>query len=81
MPHMTGRELLETVRRHPTLTDIPFLFVSATIVSEEEDEIARMGTVRFLRKPFRVEDLCALVAQMLPLSARGKRARHAGGRG
>ena len=67
MPRMTGRELLERVRQHPTLADIPFLFVSATVVSEEEDEIARMGTVRFLRKPFRIEDLCALVAEMLNL--------------
>jgi CheY-like chemotaxis protein len=69
MPQMTGRELLATVRANTTLADIPFLFVSATVISEDEELIARTQTVRYLRKPFLVEDLCALVAEMIRLRA------------
>jgi len=69
MPRMSGVEFLEKLRQHPDYTRVPFLFVSATVVPEEEAQIARIRTVRFLRKPFVVEDLCDLVREMV--EARG----------
>nr|MBN1228643.1 response regulator [Anaerolineae bacterium] len=64
MPGMTGVQLLEGVRAHPEWRHIPFLFISATLVLQEEGRIASIPNVQFLRKPFDVGDLCDRVVEL-----------------
>ncbi|MBN1430701.1 MAG: response regulator [Anaerolineae bacterium] len=57
MPEMTGLQLFEIVRGSLGLNDIPFLFASAFVSSEVEDEIGKQRKASILRKPFEVDDL------------------------
>lgn len=64
MPDMSGLELLETIRAHPGCADLPLLFISASIPPEMEAQIAQMGHVSFLRKPFQIDELCSMVDEL-----------------
>ena len=57
MPEMTGLQLFDTVRADPSLSHIPFLFTSAFVSLEREEQIARLGNAALLFKPFEVEEL------------------------
>ena len=65
MPGMSGLQLLEAVRAHHDWRDIPFLFVSASILAETETQIAGLAAASFLRKPFTPEVLYGAVNTML----------------
>lgn len=57
MPEMTGLQLFDTVRADPGLSHIPFLFTSAFVSLEREEQIAGLGNAALLFKPFEVEEL------------------------
>jgi CheY-like chemotaxis protein len=62
MPEMSGTQLLEVVRTCSDWSAIPFLFVSASTMPEMEKQIAALGGVSYLRKPFEIDRLCEAVA-------------------
>ncbi|NDJ75879.1 MAG: response regulator [Chloroflexi bacterium] len=64
MPGMSGLELSDMMHRSPAYTDLPVLFISASVTPDVETEIAQMEGVTFLRKPFQVDELCSLVNRL-----------------
>ena len=67
---MTGTQLLDKVRARPKWREIPFLFISASIVEEVERQIAALDGVFYLRKPFKVESIQEAVVVALETSSR-----------
>jgi CheY-like chemotaxis protein len=65
MPEMTGPQLLNAIRAHSKWEDLPFLFISASIVEEMERQIAAREGVFFLRKPFEIETLQEVIVAAL----------------
>lgn len=63
MPAMNGGELGQLVRSDPALAQIPFIFMSGT--SEEVVRQSFSDYDAFLVKPFDVDALLTLVAQLL----------------
>lgn len=57
MFEMTGLQLFEAVRSAPGLSGIPFLFTSAFVSPEREQQIAGFSKAALLAKPFEVEEL------------------------
>ena len=61
VPYMNGLELVQAMRNDPSVSSMPVIFVTW---HEEHEGLAReLGAVGFLRKPVRVDDLLATVAQ------------------
>jgi CheY-like chemotaxis protein len=65
MPGMTGLQLREGVRAKPEWEDIPFLFISASVLPEMEGQIAALDNVSYLRKPFDIEEVFESVNECL----------------
>lgn len=57
MFEMTGLQLFEAVRGIPNLRRIPFLFTSAFVSPEREEQIAALNNASLLGKPFEVDEL------------------------
>jgi two-component system, chemotaxis family, chemotaxis protein CheY len=66
MPRMNGLELLGELRAAGTVPRVPVIIVSTE--GEEEDVRRGMdaGARAYLRKPFRGDQLCALIDSVLP---------------
>ena len=60
MPRLDGRDTLRRLREHPDLRNVPVILTSAGIPSAQIE-----SGVTFLRKPFDLDRLLALVARML----------------
>jgi two-component system chemotaxis response regulator CheY len=52
MPHMTGLELLKTVRGHPKFKHLPFLMITAEAEKENIIEAVKSGVNNYIVKPF-----------------------------
>lgn len=63
MPTMNGGELGQAVRSQPALAQIPFIFMSGT--SEDVVRASFSDYDAFLVKPFEVDALLLLVAQLM----------------
>jgi CheY-like chemotaxis protein len=61
MPVMGGRELLELMRSYKRLVDIPVLIVTG----REPGELTEYPAVTYLRKPFELSVLLAVVERLL----------------
>ena len=59
MPHLTGLEVLERVRRADPFT--PYIVVTAFGSAETRRAAARLGALTVLDKPFEIKDLLRLV--------------------
>jgi len=63
MPHLGGHELCRFIRRHPKLSSVPVIILSAlestNTATEEEEANAR------LLKPVRPDELSACIAKLL----------------
>jgi CheY-like chemotaxis protein len=67
MPEMDGAAMLSAMTANPDWKDIPVVLVSSlpeVVVAERCD-----GYATFLRKPFRIFDVIALVAKLVPGAA------------
>ncbi len=63
MPDMSGIELLQAVRtRYPKL---PFILITGYSTMDDAIEALRLGATDFIKKPFEMEDLLALVREQL----------------
>lgn len=66
MPEMDGFQFCRSIKKHDALHGIPFIFYTATYVSEEDEELAHaVGASRFIIKPAPVKDLLQALQDVL----------------
>lgn len=65
LPSMTGSDVLETIRRHPELYDLPVLMLTARQGAGDEAIARFSGASDYLRKPFQPEELVYRVNRLL----------------
>jgi two-component system, chemotaxis family, chemotaxis protein CheY len=65
MPDINGLELIGYVKSNPTYKDIPLIIVSTEKSEEDKKRGMALGAVGYVVKPFRKEELVAVVAQAL----------------
>ncbi len=61
MPRINGWELFDRLRNDPRLCSIPFVFVTARTDDESIQRGKGLGAEDYLTKPFKVEELEAVV--------------------
>ncbi|NQD78646.1 hybrid sensor histidine kinase/response regulator [Phytopseudomonas seleniipraecipitans] len=66
MPVMDGYEASRRIRDNPTWQHLPIIALTANALSEERERCLAAGMNDYLAKPFRREELLALVDQWLP---------------
>ena len=66
MPVMDGREAIRHIRALPEGKRIPIIAVSASVMEDQFKEVMLSGASDFLRKPFKEEELYALMSRHLP---------------
>jgi len=70
MPQLDGFGLVHRLRINPDTRDIPVVFITATYVTPEDRDFAlNIGATRFIQKPVDLENLLAVVAQLLEQDA------------
>jgi two-component system, cell cycle response regulator DivK len=68
MPHITGLELIESVRRDVFLRRIPILAVTAYAGKGDEDRIREAGADAYVAKPISLMKFVEVVGQLAELS-------------
>ncbi|MDA8099098.1 MAG: response regulator [Nitrospiraceae bacterium] len=63
MPDINGLELIGFVRSNPSYKDIPLIIVSTEKTEEDKRRGLALGAFGYLVKPFKKEDLIALVSR------------------
>ena len=77
MPAKSGQTMLEELRRHPLLNDVPVVVLTAVADDARRVEMLRQGVQDYLHKPFSLEELLARVENLLKQRERiGGRLRH-----
>lgn len=61
MPRQDGMELIQAMRDHPRLRDVPVILMSAA----ERPDVDRLGSCVFLSKPFDLTELLGVVTDAL----------------
>lgn len=62
MPRMTGMEVLQRMKAHPTLTQVPVIIQTAATSPAQMTEGLAAGAHYYLTKPFEKADLLSIVA-------------------
>ncbi len=67
MPGMDGATVLKELRRNPRTQDIPVIVMTGTIAPGESvpPELEQAGVVRFLTKPFSMDELAGEISQLI----------------
>jgi len=65
LPDLTGLELLACLKADPVTAAIPVVVVSADATSQQIDAALDAGAVRYLTKPFAVNELLATIDDLL----------------
>lgn len=66
MPRVAGFEVLQAMRDHPVLSDVPRIVCSARDSQMEQEVAADLGAARWLVKPVRPADLVAVADELVP---------------
>ena len=66
MPHCNGFELLAAMQADGSLKHIPLVFLSASAEPEKLQEGLAMGARQYVTKPFNLQRLRDLLAELLP---------------
>lgn len=66
MPHCNGFELLAAMQANAALKQIPLVFLSASAEPEKLQEGLAMGARQYITKPFNLQRLRDLLADILP---------------
>jgi two-component system, cell cycle response regulator len=61
MPRLDGHEVLASLKHDPELADVPVVFVTSRVTTEDVVEGLRLGAHDYLRKPFEPSELLARV--------------------
>lgn len=64
MPRMTGLELLRAVKADPVLRSIPVGIVTSSDLPNDREEALTAGACAFIAKPFGLEALARVYAQL-----------------
>ena len=73
MPEMDGFSLLREIRKSKSAKELPFVFYSASYVSEKDKELAdALGVSRFIIKPVEPRELIKEITQILLDFSSGK---------
>lgn len=67
MPEMTGLEVLDMLQSDPELKEIPVIFLTGSVNSDDEIRALENGAVDYLLKPFRPKALITRVRLQLEL--------------
>ncbi len=67
MPVMNGDEATQRIRRLPGGDEVKIIMVTASVFSEEEQELIASGMDDFVRKPFRVDEIYSCLSRQLGL--------------
>ncbi len=65
MPRMNGIEFYKNIRKNPTLTAIPFVFLTSNSSAEEIQEGRELGVEDYLVKPIDPDDLVRIIQARL----------------
>ena len=65
---MNGIDLLRTIKASPRLSQIPVVIMSAT---DQESEAFEGGAAAFIPKPFTMEQMIEVLAQVVPANLQG----------
>ena len=65
LPHVSGLEVISTLRKDRECSDVPVLAVTAYVGPGEESRIRRAGANDYLPKPVSVRPLMATVERLL----------------
>ncbi len=65
MPVMNGHEMLERLRRHPDLNDIPVIMVTALCEVQDIATASSYGIADYVAKPFDFTELMEKIANAL----------------
>ena len=65
MPVMNGHEMLERLRQHPDLQQIPVIMVTALCEIQDIERASRLGIVDYVAKPFDSAELVQKIANVL----------------
>ncbi|MBD0267983.1 response regulator transcription factor [Pseudanabaena sp. FACHB-2040] len=68
MPHVDGYELVQRVRQHPAWRLLPVIFLSAHTETENRIKGYQMGCDAYLPKPFELDEIGAVVRNLLERS-------------
>lgn len=69
MPHMDGHAVLNAVRSHPHLSQIPFIFLTARTTHQDIRQGMNLGADDYVFKPFDAEDLLTALKMRLQKAA------------
>lgn len=64
MPRMNGFELLEKMRAHPRLKELPVVIVSSRSSMKHRRRASELGVQSYIVKPYREEELTRLLTRM-----------------
>ena len=65
MPTMNGMELIRALRKQPTLTGLPIVFLTTESSDALKQEAKSAGATGWITKPFKPEQLLAVVAKLV----------------
>lgn len=65
MPVMNGHEVLERLRQHPELKNIPVIMVTALCEAQDVAKASSYGVADYVAKPFDFSDLVEKIAKAL----------------
>jgi two-component system, chemotaxis family, response regulator Rcp1 len=68
IPKHDGREILQRIREHPQLSQIPVAVLTSSESPRDRKDVERLGATRYIAKPLNLNDFMAigaLVAELL----------------
>jgi CheY-like chemotaxis protein len=65
MPNMDGVELVEAIRRHPSIAKTPVIIMSGYHRPEARTRLDELGIAAFVNKPFSVSEMCSVIEDVL----------------
>jgi DNA-binding NarL/FixJ family response regulator len=68
MPHLNGFDLVQTLRQQPSLRLLPVIFLTDHVATAQRIRGYQVGCDAYLPKPFELEELAAVVRNLLERS-------------
>lgn len=69
MPHLSGLDVLDAMRKNPRLKDLPCIILTAAGQEQQHTSVMELGANDFLTKPFSPKKLYARAAELVGLNA------------